>query len=120
LTSFTTLCYCFIIILFSFNVKYIFTAVRTLCTLEENIQKSKYNIEMIKHSSHQKSSEVRNIEARVVDHHTNVSVLQDFVEDVPRLASKEMDSDLKILINAVADDSSQLVHSDRKIYFNTR
>ena len=70
---------------------------------------------MIKHSSHQKSSEVRNIEARVVDHHTNVSVLQDFVEDVPRLASKEMASDLKILINAVADDSSQLVHSDRKI-----
>jgi len=93
-------------------------AIQTLSALEESIQTSKYNIDTIRSMQHRATKEVESIEARVTDAHTNVSILQDFVEDVPRIAPTN-NPKMKLIVSAVADDSSQLVRSDRIILNHT-
>ena len=133
--------------------KLVHASVVSLSSLEESIRQSRSKIEMIKDAKRRVATEVESVETRVTDSKTNVSVLQDFVEDVPRLAkhsarsSRENESSdvdggggnkdesklgrhdtkkseeeaaiMKGLIHAVAEDSSQLILSDRTILNHT-
>jgi hypothetical protein len=134
--------------------KLVHASVVALASLEERIRQSRSKIEMIKDAKHRAAKEVESVETRVTDSKTNVSVLQDFVEDVPRLAkhgtsgasgresenggsdssgegskeselgrnttsSEEEAALMKGLIHAVAEDSSQLILSDRTILNHT-
>ena len=133
--------------------KLVHASVVSLSSLEESIRQSRSKIEMIKDAKRRAAKEVESVETRVTDSKTNVSVLQDFVEDVPRLAkhsvrsSRENESSvvdggggghkdeselghdtkrseeeaaiMKGLIHAVAEDSSQLILSDRTILNHT-
>ena len=96
------------------------SAVNTLTQLEEHIVQCKRQISIVKNNVKNGEKEMNSIASRAENTFKNVGVLQDFVEDVPRFrGSKSMGKKWKGMIDAVADDSSQLVLSDRIILSHT-
>jgi hypothetical protein len=94
------------------------SVVNCLSSLEEQIQSSKHQIYLVKGNAKKGKNEMMNVSSRATNTLKNVGALQDFIENVPGVRGKnknELDEKIKGMIDDVADDSSQLVLSDRTI-----
>lgn len=99
-------------------------ALSLLVHLERNIKLTRRKQALIIDATKRLESEAEDVSSQVMDTSTNVRVLQDFVEDVSRLAhtSQDKPSESKTIqdnIIAVADDNTQLVESNQTVLDRT-
>ena len=106
------------------NDPVISNCVETLSELREILHSSRGKLRLLEHASSHTSRQVEDLAARISDRGSNINILQQFVEDVARIAyankSKAWNkADSKRIMSkvwATSQDSSQIVHENRKIF----